>query len=228
MEVTCKILKNQQRVKIQIPHEAKVEGLIQKLKVEFGSENEYRLICLGKIMHESEFVSNYQCSEMLPFIVMIISEQELLLHQQDIREVEDYLCNMNSFKRRRIGTESEFRSGWNEMQFQLGFAAICDSHFSNCDKRSWSEMEKPEIVMSEIFVKWLFRGWKCHPSIDFYLAWNEVPLNMHFIKIPYYLLSISEKTSLERVLHFSSILIILELCDIWKIHVPYFTILHYI
>jgi len=111
MEVTCKILKNQQRVKIQIPHEAKVEGLIQKLKVEFGSENEYRLICLGKIMHESEFVSNYQCSEMLPFIVMITSEQELLLHQQDIREVEDYLCNMNSFKRRRIGTESEFRSG---------------------------------------------------------------------------------------------------------------------
>jgi len=111
MEVTCKILKNQQRIKIQIPHEAKVEGLIQRLKVEFGSGNEYRLICLGKIMHESEFVSNYQCSEMLPFIVMITSEQELLFHQQDIREVEDYLCNMNSFKRRRIGTESEFRSG---------------------------------------------------------------------------------------------------------------------
>ena len=85
MEVTCKILKNHQRIKLQIPYEAKVEGLIEALKVEFGSANEYRLICLGKIMHESERVSNYQSSEMLPFIVMVTSEQDLLMHQQDIR-----------------------------------------------------------------------------------------------------------------------------------------------
>ena len=85
MEVTCKTLQNQRRIKLWVEREAKVGDLIEKLRVELGVNNYYRLVCLGQLMQEDDHLTKYLLSDLLPIIVMITSQQELFQEQMDIR-----------------------------------------------------------------------------------------------------------------------------------------------
>ena len=85
MEVTCKTLENQRKFKLKLHEGARVLDLIEKLKCELGASNDYRLVCLGKLMQDCDSLSNYTISDILPIIVMITSHQEILRQQQQIR-----------------------------------------------------------------------------------------------------------------------------------------------
>lgn len=85
MEVTCKTLVNQRKFKLKLQEGALVLDLVEKLKSELGQTNDYRLVCLGKMMQDCEALSHYTISEILPIIVMITSHQEILRQQQEIR-----------------------------------------------------------------------------------------------------------------------------------------------
>jgi len=112
MEVTCKTLENQRKFKLKLQEGARVLDLVEKLKCELGESNDYRCVCLGKLMRDCDSLSHYTISEILPIIVMITDRQEILRQQQQIREIEEhYSHNVHSFKRRKIGFESDFRSG---------------------------------------------------------------------------------------------------------------------
>jgi len=114
MEVTCKTLVNQRKFKLKLQEGALVLDLVEKLKSELGQTNDYRLVCLGKMMQDCEALSHYTISEILPIIVMITSHQEILRQQQEIREIEEqysHSVHAHNLKLRKIGFESDFRSG---------------------------------------------------------------------------------------------------------------------
>ena len=85
MEVTCKTLQNQRRIKLWVEREAKVGDLIEKLRVELGEHNYYRLVSVGQLMQEDDLLTKYMLSDLLPIIVMITSQQELFQQEMDIR-----------------------------------------------------------------------------------------------------------------------------------------------
>ena len=59
--------------------------LIQLLRHELGDANEYRLVCLGKMMQGCDLVSSYGFSDLLPIIVMITSKEDLAKQEDEIR-----------------------------------------------------------------------------------------------------------------------------------------------
>ena len=85
MEVTCKTLENQRKFKLKLQEGARVLDLVEKLKCELGESNDYRCVCLGKLMRDCDSLSHYTISEILPIIVMITDRQEILRQQQQIR-----------------------------------------------------------------------------------------------------------------------------------------------
>ena len=85
MEVTCKTLQDQRKYRFILNEEAKVMDLIQLLRHELGDANEYRLVCLGKMMQGCDLVSSYGFSDLLPIIVMITSKEDLAKQEEEIR-----------------------------------------------------------------------------------------------------------------------------------------------
>ena len=85
MEVTCKTLQDQRKYRFILNEEAKVMDLIQLLRHELGDANEYRLVCLGKMMQGCDLVSSYGFSDLLPIIVMITSKEDLAKQEDEIR-----------------------------------------------------------------------------------------------------------------------------------------------
>lgn len=72
MKVTCKTLETSQKLSFLMESHATLFELVERLKSELGKDNEYTLICLGKIMNNpSEKLCSVCHSETLPIIVKV-------------------------------------------------------------------------------------------------------------------------------------------------------------
>jgi len=105
MEITCKVLKDTRKLKLILQREAKVSDLIDQLKDDLGSENEYQLICLGRIMLECDTLSRYTQSEKLPILIKTFTPENIMEATREIRNLE--ICcrkfnNWNRSKKRKI------------------------------------------------------------------------------------------------------------------------------
>ena len=87
MEITCKDIRHNRRLTVPVHSEDKVEDLINKIRMELGEENSYRLVSGGKIMREVDPVRSYFTLSVLPVIVMVTSPAETHRHTQQIRSV---------------------------------------------------------------------------------------------------------------------------------------------
>ena len=85
MEITCKVLEDTRKLKLILQREAKVSDLIDQLKDDLGSENEYQLICLGRIMLECDTLSRYTQSEKLPILIKTFTPENIMEATREIR-----------------------------------------------------------------------------------------------------------------------------------------------
>ena len=65
MEITCKDIRDNRRIRLEVRLEDRVEDLVNKIRAELGEENCYRLVCCGKIMGETEKIGSYKTSSVL-------------------------------------------------------------------------------------------------------------------------------------------------------------------
>ena len=87
MEITCKDIRDNRRLRLEVKLEDKVEDLVNKIRAELGEENCYRLVCCGKIMREYDPVRSYCSLSVLPVIVMVTTPDQADKYNQQVRSV---------------------------------------------------------------------------------------------------------------------------------------------
>ena len=87
MEITCKDIRDNRRIRLEVRLEDRVEDLVNKIRAELGEENCYRLVCCGKVMREYDPLVSYCSLTVLPVIVMVTTPQEADKYDQQVRSV---------------------------------------------------------------------------------------------------------------------------------------------